>query len=280
MHPSVLYFPDGWHGFVYWMAMTPYPNYDASKENPSILASNDGQTWMVPPGLTNPVASSTNSTLADPDLYYDQATDQLWLYYINKNFPDGTHVVVKSSNDGVTWSVAQDLFSVPGNACLSPAVDIIASTYYLWCVNAAPLGYDAPSSVIEYRTSADGKTWSVPNPAAATQPGYVFWHIEARYIDEKQEVWMLAAAYPVGTSSGNDTLFFAKSQDGINWQTYKHPILSPGSGWDQGEIYRSTFLYDSSRDLLRVWYSARASKVWHTGYTEGKFNSLLEFLSK
>ena len=24
-HPSVLFFPDGWNGFEYWMAHTPYP---------------------------------------------------------------------------------------------------------------------------------------------------------------------------------------------------------------------------------------------------------------
>lgn len=278
MHPSIWFFPARWHGFAYWMAMTPYPNYDASKENPSILASNDGQTWVLPAGLTNPVASSSNSTLADPDLFYDAASDQLWLYYIDKNYPDGTHVIVKSSHDGITWSSAQSLFSAPVNGCLSPAVDLIGSTYYLWCVNAAPFGYDAQSSVVEYRTSRDGRTWSASQAAVAAQPGFVIWHIEVRYIPVKREVWMLAAAYPVGTASGDTILFFARSPDGINWQTYKHPILTPGPGWDHGEIYRSTFLFDGLHNLLRVWYSAMGNRIWHTGYTEANYSSLFEYI--
>ena len=39
MHPSVYDAGAGetWNGHRYWMAMTPYPNNDSTKENPSIL---------------------------------------------------------------------------------------------------------------------------------------------------------------------------------------------------------------------------------------------------
>ncbi len=52
-HPDVLYVAGGWNGYPYWMAMTPYPSTD--RENPSIVASADGNTWVVPAGLTNRV---------------------------------------------------------------------------------------------------------------------------------------------------------------------------------------------------------------------------------
>ena len=29
-HPDIAYFPDGWHGYKYWMAMTPY-TYDSAE---------------------------------------------------------------------------------------------------------------------------------------------------------------------------------------------------------------------------------------------------------
>ena len=54
-HPSVLRFDAPWHGYLYWMAMTPYPYNNDGLEDPSILVSNDAQTWIVPEGLTNPL---------------------------------------------------------------------------------------------------------------------------------------------------------------------------------------------------------------------------------
>ncbi len=275
MHPGIAFFRLGWHGYKYWMPVTPYPNYDASKENPSILVSNDGENWEVPPGLTNPVDSAPLN-LADPDLLYDPVSDQLWLYYIHKSYRGtSTHVMLKTSSDGINWSAAHDMFGVPPNQCLSPAVDKIKTTFFLWCVNAGPAGSSAASSIVEYRTSPDGKTWSDPQAANIIQSGYVIWHIEARYLPSRKETVMIAAAYPTGTSSGHTILFLARSPDGINWQTFPKPVLIPGSGWDHGEIYRSTFVYDESRDLLRVWYSAMGSSVWHTGYTEGSYSDLL-----
>ena len=43
VHPDVLYFSGGKDGYEYWMVYTPYP--PGSKENPSIVRSNDGITW-------------------------------------------------------------------------------------------------------------------------------------------------------------------------------------------------------------------------------------------
>src|SRR5690625_4256142 len=44
-HPDVLYFENGWGGYKYWMAYTPYPFSDDSLENTSITYSNDGVNW-------------------------------------------------------------------------------------------------------------------------------------------------------------------------------------------------------------------------------------------
>jgi hypothetical protein len=41
VHPDIYYNANGWNGYYYWMAMTPYPNGDAAYENPSIIVSND-----------------------------------------------------------------------------------------------------------------------------------------------------------------------------------------------------------------------------------------------
>jgi hypothetical protein len=284
IHPGIVYVPIGWHGFSYWMAVTPYPNYDFTVENPSVLASNDGIDWQVPPGLRNPVTSGTGE-LADPDLFYDATSDQLWMYYIRKIYPT-VYLVRRVSSDGVNWSDPQDVVTMPKNALLSPAVDKVGKTYYLWYVNAWPDGSSASSSTMEYRTSQDGIHWSEANVCQIDQPGYVIWHIDVLAVlvrnpdsgvyEEKE--WLLAAAYPMGMTSGWTKLFFAESGDAVNWATYSQPVLNPGKVWDAGQIYRSTLLYDPLDDLIKVWYSARSAGEasptvyqWHTGYTRQSY---------
>jgi hypothetical protein len=296
IHPGIVYMPGGWHGFSYWMVVTPYPNYDYRVENPSILSSNDGIGWQVPPGLTNPVTNGTGE-LADGDLFYDAASDQLWMYYIRSAYPT-TWLVRRVSSDGVIWASPEVVVTMPKNSLISPAVAKIGDTYYVWYVNAWPDGSSAASSTVEYRTSSDGKNWSAATTCQISQPGYVIWHIDVLPVQVKNpdsgknedKQWMLLASYPAGSSSGATKLFFADSNDSVNWTTYSQPALSPGKGWDAGQIYRSTLLYDPANDLIRVWYSARDAGMatspgvyryaWHTGYTQEHYANLHAWLSQ
>ena len=275
MHPSVVQFDAPWNGYHYWMAMTPYTNYNGYVENPSILASNDGLSWVVPAGVENPVALNKAAQYADTQLLYDSASNELWLYYLDKTFPG---IVRMRSSNGVNWSAAEHVLGAPALQCLSPAVEKSGSTYYMWLVDT-PSGWNSTSSKIQLHTSSDGKNWSAPQTAEIDQPGYVIWHIDVSWVPSKSEFWMLLASYPVGTSSGNTSLFFARSSDGLHWTTYRRPILwASGSGWDSGEIYRSTFVYDEPTDKLRIWYSAESKQTWHTGYTECNYTALLSWL--
>lgn len=60
-HPDVEYFENGFNGFKYWMAFTPYFGTIGSSgdailyENPTIVASNDGLHWDEPRGVINPI---------------------------------------------------------------------------------------------------------------------------------------------------------------------------------------------------------------------------------
>ena len=58
VHPDVYYNANGWNGYRYWMAVTPYPGGNAAYENPSIVVSNDNVNWIVPPGLSNPIVAT------------------------------------------------------------------------------------------------------------------------------------------------------------------------------------------------------------------------------
>ncbi|MDD4289905.1 MAG: DUF2341 domain-containing protein [Patescibacteria group bacterium] len=77
IHPDIVYFDEPWNGYSYWMVMTPYPNGNPDYENPSIVVSNDGVSWVTPDGPTNPIDSQPGGYNSDPDIVYDEETDNL-----------------------------------------------------------------------------------------------------------------------------------------------------------------------------------------------------------
>ena len=83
-HPDVVDFGTStFGGYRFWMVNTPYPNLDSSFENPSVWASTDGQTWVVPAGLTNPLVPDPGGSdfNSDPCMVYDSSLGKLRVYY-------------------------------------------------------------------------------------------------------------------------------------------------------------------------------------------------------
>jgi hypothetical protein len=275
VEPTVLYFPELWQGFAYWMIVSPYPFYDnAAFENPSILVSTDGQDWTVPAGLVNPIALPTEGIFADASGRYNDESKQLFVYFLNDmpGPPYEESLLRVTSSDGIQWSAPQVLISGQGTFVNSPSVTKVGNTFQLWSVNTN-IGCGTQNSMVNRRTSSDGVNWSAPQPLNISQPGYVIWHLNVIAVPSKGQYMSLLAAYPLGSYCGKTILFFANSHDGINWQTYPEPVLNVGAGWDSGEIYRSSLLYDPETAILRVWYSASDDVYgkWHVGYTRENF---------
>ncbi len=260
-HPDIAYFPDGWHGYKYWMAMTPYTYDSAGRENPSIVVSNDGSSWLVPPGLTNPlVPAPACDHNSDPDLVYNPDTDELYLYYtesqraqfcgsVNENL-----LRLMRSPDGVRWSAPQTVISWDLGKdpfYVSPAVVYRRGSFEMWL---------AGDTGVIRATSEDGVTWSALQPVSIDGAP---WHLDVAYVEGESQYWMLFVDSPLAGSR----LRLATSEDGVTWNVVPAPLLAPGAGWDDERIYRATFLYDSGR--LRVWYAARSGAgQWHVGYSE------------
>jgi hypothetical protein len=259
VHPDVIYFQDGWHGHKYWMAMTPYPFDTDTYENPSIVVSDDGLSWSVPDGLTNPIVPRPDCDHnSDPDIVYNPRTNELYVYYTEQLRADRcpgrntNSVRLVTSADGINWSAPQTVMSWNLDTdplYLSPAVVYVGGVFHMWLASSV--------SGVVHGTSDDGFRWS---PLDVTP---VPWHLDVAYVDG--EFVMLIVDSPVAGAH----LVAATSKDGVKWSAGSDPILSPGNGWDDERIYRSTLLYDESIRLLRLWYSAKSSAgQWHIGYTE------------
>ena len=102
LHPSVVFVPNGWNGYRYWMLYTHYDFTLGANENPHVDVSNDGQTWIQAPGVSNPIEPW-------PGFGYNSDTDLLL-------GPDNTmyafwrtgvgifeQVYYRTSTDGTNW---------------------------------------------------------------------------------------------------------------------------------------------------------------------------------
>lgn len=108
-HPKIIFFDNLWNGYKYWMAYTPYPKSNATKENPFIVASNDLIHWKNPKGLKNPLDipkySYKKHYNSDTHLLFNNITNSLevfWRYVNDKN----KEVIIykKNSKNGIKWS--------------------------------------------------------------------------------------------------------------------------------------------------------------------------------
>ncbi|MGE5362941.1 MAG: DUF2341 domain-containing protein [Bacteroidota bacterium] len=272
VHPDILFFEEGWNGYKYWMVMTPFPKNNDDYENPSLLVSQNGQDWSVPPGLTNPIVSIDTSRgyLDDPDVV--MAGDTMVVYYNEVNKDGHSYIKRMYSLDGINWSTPRTTF-IYTNYLTSPAIIYEDSTYYMWFIYSD--GCYSTSSIIYLFKSKDGKNWTDDKEVNLALDGRVVWHFNI--IKNGNKYQMLLNTFS-GTSPdcARTNLYYAESTDKINWNVNSKAILTPTcSSWDSYNIYRASFLADSLNNL-RIWYSARhTNRNWRLGYTEGNLETFL-----
>ncbi|HPT72340.1 MAG TPA: hypothetical protein PLE74_08670 [Candidatus Cloacimonadota bacterium] len=283
VHPDVIYEPNGWHGYKYWMAHTPFPNNDATYENPCLAVSNDNVTWIDPPGLTNPVDSfnsSSNDYNSDPEILLspDKSTMyMLWRRYKNNQFEK---LYVRQSSDGITWTDRVEVLSTNPNieSLISPAVIYYNGQYMMWTVDVKP-----SPRIVRLRTASSiygpwsSSTATDIHPLSYDTGGTALtetWHINVAMVGN--EYWMIDNDTVMGGSNGVN-LYLGNSNDGIHWTFANHPVLYMRNNylyWDQ-KLYRACIIpvNDGQQIGFRLWYSVMRKATgtnppWRIGYTE------------
>lgn len=252
VHPSIVTVPGGLGGYTHWMAMTPYTNGNSGVENPSIIASNDGLTWVVPDGLTNPLDEATGGAFnADTELVLVSGTLYcFWRYW------DGTSTVFyRTSTDGVNWGPKTlCLVEDAGVQLLSPMIWHDGTTWHMWYVYG--------SSGLHYRTaSAPDGPWS-----ARTQCNVMYTHGGPWHQAVFHDGLMWRGIFNNGGAPGGMNITLASSRNGLLWHTSTPVINARPDEWD-AKPYRATGRIEGG--VLRMWYSAEsAAGAWRIGYTE------------
>lgn len=262
LHPSVVDFGPGqsWNGWRYWMAMTPFSGGDEDLENPSILASDDGFTWQVPPGLTNPLAVRGAAPgfdyNSDAELIYHDG--KLWCFWRPANGfvdPLDEALYYRTSTDGVTWTPQQQAgawYDVPVSYA-SPSIVRLTDTSWRCFTNAGVMSATSP-----------GGPWSTLAP-------YVHGGLAGRYWWHHSVVWTGSRFWALINNAG-DRMWAATSRDGVHW-THGPQLLalsSAANDWEDSGYYRPHMVAHPDGTKMRVWYSGNSTNAAldrHIGYT-------------
>ncbi len=255
VHPDFVAPGPAWGSGLKYLVSTPYPGSSDKHENPSLYASADGLTWDAAPGAPMPLTTPRTGFLSDPDIVYSEPQNDLSVYYRQADGRSDRILLMRSS-DGAKWSEPLQLLSGPFATILSPSVVRRGEgDWLMWSVNASG-GCHGNSTTVQLRRSANGVTWTAPEPVVLPLPTNRFaWHIDVQWIEARQEYWALFPAKAPGTCATR-TLYLATSHDGVTWTTVSQPVLTAGSIPEfQHVVYRSTFAYDAASDSITFWFS-------------------------
>lgn len=294
-HPDVIDFltefnMPKWGGYRYWMIMTPLPFASDTHEDPNLLASADGQTWVVPSGITNPLHDGRTAENpgfdSDTDMVYNEETNELWVYYryiTNNRFQ--IHLVKVSENMATTAPlVVIEIYpynpSMSSNLRSMTLIKESANRWHMWGLS----GDETAATNVFYFFSADGISWGDATPCynlngvdalRAVFPSSYIWHFVAKPNYRENRVEFICQTR--GTSKGLYHLQCALKTPIVFDMPVTQPLLA-GSGiadtWDRNGIYRSSFVIRkdviNKQYIYDVWYCGiSALNEYRIGYTSG-----------
>jgi len=278
IHPKVLDFGTAkWRGWRYWMAHTPFPANDDLHEDPSILVSQNGYYWQLPPGCRDPLynepprAQYPNGFNSDTHLMYDPVADQLIVLFRQTLDAAAHKIYIARSSDGVTWPVNPTALTLtypsPDKQTISPAMVRVANNDW----RLFGLDYAAKALSMWKAASPEGP-WSGPYRTVGggiSGPTWN-WHLEVEYIDGIFRTLVDRGPVHEGRPDGYRA---SSSRDGLSWNMQSTDFMTHGEPgtWDAGQLYRACMLGDGVGDKFRIWYSAHNEgppNIWGIGYTE------------
>lgn len=310
VHPCVIDFKnehgiEKWGGYRYWMVISPYPYSNDSLENPCLYCSNDGISWLVPKGITNPLDCAEggweNGFNNDPDMIYDPDEDKLFIYYRFANKKELKVNLIKINKDMICDKIINVMYQSPWNHSINKSRSLCiwresGDKWHMWGGGGTSL----PPYNIYYFFSSDGVNWEEPKRCVnkwGTDPLRMFdmynWHISCKpnYRENRIEFFSYSRK-PVGILrrvigfllrkifhfkiKEKDALIYAQcdmNEPSIFYSPIKDNILSSSNqNWDCKGLYRSSFqIYDTGESYFyKVWYTAVGKDgVWGLGYTTG-----------
>lgn len=245
-HPSMLFFENGWNGFKYWAALTPYPDTDSQYENPHIFCSTNGIAWSEPKGIVNPIEPCPGDKGFNSDVNLMMNKNVMYCYWRATETKERS-IYVRKSSDGIHWTEKELVCEMPYNVVdvISPAFLKGDDNYYCYAVcgvedrpgnyyNKYSIRRMVSSDPVHFTPAKDqgfdlvkieGRPWS-----DTQEP----WHLEVRKL---KNIWMmLVTTSNLNAFGSGGRLFMGYSKDGLNFKFENSPICNL-----TGSTYKSSF---------------------------------------
>lgn len=263
LHPSCLYFKEGWNGYKFWFVFTPYKGMNDAIENPCIYVSQDGENFESLEGanplddITLPKEQEYNS---DPELVYNSDLNRIecwWRRVQRDKYPteDGKNreiIYRRCTYDGRTWSDKEVMLDIKNpfdetRLCISPALIYEGGIYRMWCSSAED--FEGKYRTINYYEMIDGSMMELKSKHVLSKG--ILSHIDVIKNDGKY--WLVGNDLSVG--GFHLRLYSFVSPDEEDYK-YEGILLSHGKRgcWDDRVIYRPSVV--SVNQKLWLYYSA------------------------
>ena len=281
-HPSVLYFPNGWGGWKYWMAHTPYPNFKEAHEDPNIAVSDDGVNWQVPNGVTNPL----DDGLGRPNYHNSDTHLVMWgntmvLTWRTVDRPNGGQNIIyaRTSKNGVTWTPKVEVLKVPlgtsESTFVSQSLVKMPTGWRLYGIrsNYGPnrLGYYETSVETLPKTSDWGAAQDCDLGTIPT--GRDPWHSEVQRLAANDWVSVISDGRRGSTGVDGD-IYLARSTDGVKWDVSPMP-LTPRNNGVINSLYKTGFVVSGTgtNRVFDLWVSGyrSTSRTWAVYKTRAEY---------
>lgn len=260
-HPSVVHLDTPVAGFTYWMAFTPYTGGDDEHEDPCIAASVDGITWVVPPGLVNPIDDQPGSPGAynsDVDLqYYDGVFTLVWRTYDPASVGTEEKLYFSTSADGTAWD-AKTLFYTSNQAARRLVSLCLLREGGLWAMWAIDI-VSSPNQAVRIQGGANlTDAWADPVGVSMgpMQSGKEPWHLELIAVTGGYVGLLTDCTQDLSGRDGD--LLFLVSPDGFSFANSGATVIPREQPGEHDQLYRAALVPETldGVDGWRVWYSA------------------------
>lgn len=235
VHPCVRYIEQGINGYKWWMAVSPYPNFDTTKENILLFRgepnSCDNQSFPRNWSFVKEIAGTHKKGYnSDPNLYFDGS--ELWIIWREwetENVPSVSPICCImncKTSDGITFTeptiIAHNKFHShtfsSGDTCMCPCVIDYNNKIHLYgsMYIYEPILKSIGLSIYEYNDTSHFFNPSKYQFKHITN--FDLWHFDLFKFKDK--------IFQVITPQSGNAIYLGVSNNGIDFSYYPRPLYS------------------------------------------------------
>lgn len=266
LHPSCLYFKEGWNGYKFWFVFTPYKGMNDAIENPCMYVSQDGENFAPLEGanpLDDIMLPKEQEYNSDPELVYNSDLNRIecwWRRVQRDKYPtdDGKNreiIYRRFTYDGRIWSEKEVMLDLKNpfdetRLCISPALIYEDGIYRMWCSSAED--FEGKYRTINYYEMKDGGMMELKSKHHLKK-GTIS-HLDV--IHENSKYWLIGNEACI---EGNPLKLYSFISPINDEYKYEGVVLTRGrrGQWDDRVTYRPSVV--KVDNFLCLYYSAYGS---------------------